>query len=266
MSDTPTPTPTPSPSNPPDPGIPTARSAEQGSPASTDPGPRPIFEVQEDRCPRCGEKMAVTDVVCLKCGYDMRANVVREVQTGVVETPAPAAATANAADEFVTPGRLSPKVLGIIGAALTLGAMVAAGAFAPRGAGTWVVIGLVVLTLYRIALHTATGVAAVAIAAKLEGQKFGRGDFALARMFACFALFQLCTLIRLPIWWGLSLAIMWGLGAALYFVAIMLLFKKNRATAMLVALTHFGLWLLLNAGMELSGLISAGAAAAPTNP
>jgi hypothetical protein len=198
----------------------------------------------------------------MKCGYDQRANVVREVETGVVEVPAPAAGAEGAAGTeekvFVTPGRLSPKVLGIIGGVLTVCAMVATGVWAPRGAGMWLVIGLILLTLYQIALHTATGLGAVAIAARLEGEKLGRGDFALARIFVAFSLFEVLTRVRLPSsWLIISGGIPWLLAAAAYFGAILILFKKDRATGALIALAHAILWALLNAGMELSGLVAA---------
>lgn len=237
--------------------LPVARSASPS--ASGRFGPRPIFDLADDRCPKCGEVMDATAVVCMKCGYDQRANVVREVQTGLAEVAEPSTTDPSPADALVKPSdRLKPKALVIAGGLLTVGAMFAAGYFAPAGASAWVVFGLVVLTLYRVALHTATGVAALAITAKLEGKPFGRGEFAVSRMFVCFALFQLCTLIHLPLWWGLSMVITWGVGAAAYFGAVMLLFRQDRSTALLIALTHFALWLLLNAGMELSGLVSAG--------
>lgn len=247
------------------PDIPTARPAEGGaSTPGAGTGARPIFELADDRCPRCGEPLPTEAVVCVKCGYDQRANTVREVETGVVEVAEPATAPKAAKPDFVTPGKLSPKALGIAGAVLTVAAMVAAGVYAPvRSFG--VIAALVLLTIYTIAINSATGVAAVAVAARLNSQPFGRLDVALARMFAAFALFAAVIRTR-PLLLGsplLSMGVSFVVGALLYFGAIMLLFKKDRKTTSVIALAHFILWILLELGPVLGTWASSAVAGTP---
>jgi hypothetical protein len=126
------------------------------------------------------------------------------------------------------------------------------------------VIGLVVLCLYRVALHTATGVVAVGVAAHLQGEKLGRVDLAAARMFAAFALFQLLTQLRVPSAYSvISVGVPWLLALAAYWGAVLILFRKDRAGATVIALAHFVLWVLLNAGMSLAVAVGAGIAGLP---
>ncbi len=238
--------------------IPTARSADGGT-----SGSEPIFEIAEDRCPKCSEPMPSDAVVCMKCGYDQRANKVREVETGVVEVPEAPEGAKPAKTDFVVPGRLSPKTLGIVGAVLTVAAMVAAGIYAPAPS-FGVVAAWVLLTLYTIGINSATGVAAVAVAARLNSQPFGRLDVALARMFAAFALFQAISRTR-PVLLGsplLTTGVSFVVGALLYFGAVMLLFRKDRRTTSVIALAHFILWILLELGPVLGNWVSTAVSAA----
>lgn len=230
-------------------------------------GPRPIFEIEEDRCPKCGIPMPSMAVVCVKCGYDQRANVVREVQTGVVEAPVAAAAGESPAaaagkPDFVVPTRLDVKPLAIAGAVLTVAAMVAAGYYAPVRS-FWPITGWVLLTLYSVAVNAATGVAAVAVAARVGSQPFGRLDLALARMFAAFALFQAVSNTRPSLGYAvLTSGVPFLIGAALYFGSLMLLFRKDRREATLIAMAHFILWLLLQLGPVLAGWVAVAPVAA----
>lgn len=235
--------------------------------------PRDTFEIVEDHCPKCGIPMPSLAIVCVKCGYDQRANVVREVTTGTVEVapePAPKSAVSAAAPagpEFVVPGRLSIKTLTIIGGVLTVGALVGAGVWGPRGS-FWLVVASLAYTLYVIAVNTVTGVAAIAIAAKVSHAGLGRLDLAAARMFAAFALFQALVNVRYPLGYQiLTSGLPFLIGAAAYFGAIMLLFKKDRQTTTLIALGHFVLWLLLQLGPVLASMMSmAGSGTTPPPP
>ncbi len=263
-SDQPPPTP------PPGETIPVARPSDSGRTAasggSDEFGPRPIFEIEEDRCPKCGIVMPSAAVVCVKCGYDQRANVVREVSTGVVEVPAsaPAAGAAPASPatggkpDFVQPGRLSPRTLAIAGGVLTAAAVVCSCIFAPASHRAFMpMVGLGLWTLYLIAVNTATGVGAVAIAAKFNSQPLGRLDLTLARMFAAFSLYQAIANVRPSLGYSLfTNGVPFVAGAAAYFVGVMLLFKKDRQTATLIAAAHFLLWLLLQLGPVLAGWIA----------
>lgn len=245
--------------------VPLARSAAPSGPGDVG---KPIFEIAEDRCPRCNSVMGPSDVVCTKCGYDLRANVVREVETGEVHEPDPPPGTSSDdRDDFVEPGGLKPKTLGIIGGVLTVLAMVASGVFAPSGATTGAIVGLIVLCVYNVAVHTATGTGAVAVAAILAKERFGRLDYAVARMFAAFALFQLLTRVHLPLGYIIfSVGLPWLLALAAYWGSIMLLFKKDRGAATVVAIAHFCLWILLNLGMELSAWVGSSIAASAPPP
>ncbi|MBX3403529.1 MAG: zinc ribbon domain-containing protein [Phycisphaeraceae bacterium] len=224
-------------------------------PAGEEPAP---IELVDDTCPKCGATLAHDAVLCIKCGYDLKANVVREPGVGVVEVD-PNAEKPKAAPrggEFVVPGRGGPQVLATAGVFLALGALIFSGVNT-EAAGVWVTVGTIALMLYNIALHTCTGVAAVAVAAKLSEQAFGRFELAAARMFLAVALFHLVVSLRIPVHAGVAMAIKWGVAMGVYYLAVMLLFKKDRAGAALIALAHFVLWVLLQLGAELSAWVAA---------
>jgi ribosomal protein S27AE len=238
----------------PEPRPPLARPAAQGA--------API-ELVDDTCPKCGATLAHDAVLCVNCGYDLKANVVREPGVGVVEVD-PAGEKRRAAPragEFVVPGRGGPQVLATAGVFLTLGALVFSGVNAQAG-GAWVTAGTVALTLYNIALHTCTGVAAVAVAARLAEQAFGRFELAAARMFLAVALFHLVVSLRIPIHEGVAVVLKWAVAMGVYYLAVWLLFKKDRAGAAVIALSHFVLWVLLQLGAELSAWVAAAGKAA----
>jgi hypothetical protein len=231
--------------------------------ASGEFGPRPIFDLAEDRCPKCGSELPTTAVVCVKCGYDQRANVVREVETGTVEVAPPAPETKSSENDFVQAGKLTPKTLAIVGGVLTAGAMVSTGVFGPNHT-FWLVVGNVLLTLYLIVVNTATGVGAVAVAARMNSQPLGRLDYAAASMFAAFAMFQAAINTRPSLGYQvLTGGVPFVVGAGLYFGAVMLLFKKDRRTAMMIAAAHFILWILLQLGPVLAGWVAAATVMGP---
>jgi len=220
--------------------------------------PLPIGLADED-CPRCHAPLAHEAVMCVKCGYDLKANIIREPEVGIVAPVAPVKEAV-----FVTPGRGSPQVLATCGVFLTVGAMVAAG-LAARQYGAWVVIGSVALVLYSIALHTGTGVVAVIGAARLSEERFTRLELAAARMFVAVALFYSVASLNLPL--GLvflSQLVKWTLAMGVYFGAVWFFFKKDRFGAALIALAHFAMFMLLQLGAGLAGWVAAGQSAAVT--
>jgi hypothetical protein len=216
---------------------------------------RPILELAEDECPNCHAQLEPDAVVCLKCGYDLKANVVRTPETGVDVKAAPEEPVL-----FVTPGGPSPRVLTAIGGVLTMGAMVAAAAYMPPHT-FWHTAAQVALALYETALHTGTGVVAVLVAARICEQRIGRVDLAATRIFVAFAAFQLVH--RLYIFdyvaWR---ALVWVLAGAAYWGLVMLLFRKDRITGLLIVLAHFVLWALVELGMALSAWVGSGHAGA----
>lgn len=224
------------------------------APGPSDPQPLPL-ELADEDCPRCHAPLAHDAVMCVKCGYDLKANVIRESDIGVA-APAPADASA-AAKEFVTPGRGTPQVLATCGVFMTFAALIIAG-IASRQWGVWVVLGGIALTLYSILLHTCTGVVAVIAAARLTEEKFTRLELAAARMFLAVSLFYSAARLQLPLPAFLSGLLVWAAALGIYFLAVWFLFKKDRYGTALIALAHFVMWMLLEVGTSLAAWVAAG--------
>src|SRR4051812_10848329 len=100
---------------------PTSPRGSQGSPGSPgSPGDSPIplepllptpempiarpsvLRMTDDKCPNCGASMDANAVVCMACGYDLKANEILRPQTGV-EYIEPAPSTPDR-PEFIKPG------------------------------------------------------------------------------------------------------------------------------------------------------------------
>lgn len=253
-------TPDMTPASPPDDAdVPTAKLAGGSSPSpEPDSGPRPVFDLAEDRCIKCGEKMPNYATICLKCGYDMHANQVRQTAVGTVEVdPAPAPP---AVHDFVQPGRLKPKALLILGGLFTVGSIVAAIVLVGRDLPTLTRISIAALALYQIALNTITGVAAVAIVGWLHKQPLGRLELAAARMFAAFACFICVSQLQFRIGYSwINSGLPFLAAVAVYFGVLMILFRKDRKTTATIAVVHLGLWLFLYVGMAIYSLVAGGA-------
>lgn len=230
-------------------------SGDKPTPARIEPLP---LDLADEDCPRCHAPLAHEAVMCVKCGYDLKSNVVHEPEVGetVAEPAAPGAL--GASKEFVTRGRGSAQVIATSGVFITLAALIIAGIGA-REWGTWVVLGTVALTLYSIALHTCTGVLAVIVAARLCEEKFGNLELAAARMYVAVGLFYATSRLSLPIPWPfVSSLIIWVAALGLYYALLWFLFKKDRYGTALIALSHFVLWLLLEAGASLAAWVASG--------
>lgn len=241
-----------------------------GEPAQQSPGsspeadgPRPVFELAEDRCIKCGEKMPHYATICLKCGYDMHSNQVRTTEVGESVAPVPSEPAPVSAD-FVQPGRLRTKALVVIGGVLSLGAAVGAATLVGQGMSFWPRAGLVLLALYQIVINTGTGVGALAVAAWLHKQPLGKLELAAGRMFVAFAAFQCASQMQFRLGWswvGPALALVVGL--AVYFGVLLILFRKDRRTTALVAVTHLLIWIALYLGTVFYNMV--GPIAAATN-
>ncbi len=253
--------------------IPTARPAHSGpegalqdAPAPT-LEPKPILELAEDSCPKCGGPVGAERTICAKCGYDFVTNqvpVVPAVQMVAAAEAHAKAAEVGAEGEFVLPGRGSTKTLAIVGSVLTVCAMVAAGIGTPKGAGGLLVVATVLLAVYNVLVHACTGTAAVAVAARITGERFTLSELPLARMFVAYALFEFCRSVHLPL--GIrffEFLIAWGIGIGAYLGAVWWLFRRDRDVTLLIAGCHAGIWVLLQAGMELSRWAAASAALLP---
>ena len=223
-------------------------------PPAASPSEAPsLLELAEDHCPKCGMVLSHDAVFCIKCGYDLRTNEVRQATVGVEHVAeAPAAPLENV---FSPPGRGNVQVLAAIGGGLTLGAMIFAGlnALPPTAMA---VFANVVLCLYETALHTGTGIVAVLIAARLADLKIGRLDLAAARIFVAFAAFQLIHSITFGEYQTLVRLAMYPVALAVYWVLVMFLFRKPRMVAVTVMVAHFVLWFAVELGMGLSAYVS----------
>lgn len=225
---------------------PTAPPPPSGSPRASIARPSLTEAPADEPCPKCGTRMQEDAVVCIACGYDLRTARSLRVDEGVEH------AVDDAADlpPLVRRGRLSPQVLAGIGATLLIAAAVAAGVNSV-GSG-WHVAARVVLVLYNAALHTGTGLVAVALAAWATQHRFGRVDIGAARMFVAFAAFLLLVNLRLPVHPALGLVVVWAAALAAYWSLVLVLFRLPRTTVTTIAVAHFILWLLVELGMYLS--------------
>jgi len=223
---------------------------------------QPILELEEDRCPKCSAPLGPGDVVCLKCGYDMLANTVRQVEhrtESVDEAP-----EESEAEPFVTPGRGSPRALAIAGGVLSVAAMIAAGMGVPPSGSTWLVIASVLLVLYEVVLHTGTGLVAVAVAARISEEPFGGEEavqLAAARVFVAMAVFELVLHLVGMTPYRLVSILAWPLAGAAYWLVVWLLFNKTKTVALVIVLAQVILWVLVRLGMEIAGWREAALAA-----
>lgn len=249
------------PLDPATPGVPIARPAGSTSAMRTEmntgldargvagvSGRGSLLDARTDSCPRCAATLDEDAVMCVKCGFDLKAGVIHSPETGEVEPPTSEMARA----EFVVPARLSAKTIASIGLGVGVGAMVAAGVNAPIGGFAMVAVAAV-LTLYQTVLHTGTGTIAVMIAARLHDERCSRLDLAGARMLLAFSLFQLIRNLRisgLPIWVGGTL--IFAAASGCYLLALMILFKKDHQKAGMIALAHLAMWGLVELGTTLA--------------
>lgn len=162
--------------------------------------------------------------------------------------------------DFVRPGLGGPKVWGVVGAVLLVGAILAVGVNSTRPAGA--TTASIFLTLYNALLHTGTGVVAVWAASLLAEKRLGRFELAAARMFTAVAALSLVVNLRVSLFTASPVEqSIWAalLGAAAYVGAVAGLFRIWGQHLGFVVGGHLALWLLVQVGMLLSAL----AAAAP---
>ncbi|MGE3109804.1 MAG: hypothetical protein AB7G11_09500 [Phycisphaerales bacterium] len=255
--------------------------------------PKPILEIEEDLCPKCQAVLGPGEVVCMRCGYDLRTNQAHEPRVGVehvkadavdaaatpggagsrakrwwgsaVERVSTAPASGKKLEEFSQAGRGGVKTLMIFAAGLVIAAMVISGIETHAQTGrALATVGRVMLTLYSTLLATGLGLAAVAVVARVSDMRLGRPDLATARMLVAFAAFEVISSITFSGPVLLVKLLMWGAGIAAYWVLVMVLFKKPRHVAGYVLATHFVLYLLLLGGMQLAGWVSQAEASAAT--
>lgn len=233
------------------------------SPLSTDPiGAKPIFEIENDPCPKCGTILRPGEVVCVKCGFDLRKNQalapsvgVEHVDAATLERAKLKAAgvepKADTGEEFSTPGRGNLQTILIFAAALVVSSMVIAGLDAPVG-GFLPTMLRALLALYKIVLATGAGVVALVIVTQISEMKLGRPDLAMARILLAFAAFQVIQSVTFPGPPLLVHLLMWTVALAAYWLIVKILFKKSSIVALYLLATHCLLWLVLQGGMSFS--------------
>lgn len=265
-------------------GVPMARPASPSAPA--DPHVS-ILELADSTCPKCHAVMGESDVVCVKCGYDLKANVVRTPEIGVVGPPLASDGDSSEAKprsskpEFVPAsrgggasgsgsGNVQPML--IIGGIIGLLSLVAMGIGAGHGGGTVYILATLLLGAYRLLINSAIGIAAVALAAWVLGFRMSRYELAGARMFVVTSSFLLVTNL-----WIVGLWIMPDMlwipktlctigGGLTYWLLVMVLFKKDRQPAAAVMIAHAALWFLLHIGMALAAWVATLQPSAPATP
>jgi hypothetical protein len=157
--------------------------------------------------------------------------------------------------DFVKPGLGPPMLWLIVGALLTIVALV----FTGVNAGDHTPYRIL-LRLYTIALHTGTAVVALYLAAALQHQIVGRIDLAAARMFAAVAAFGALFAQKLHFtpYSVINNATPMLLGAIAYLAIVIVTFRlwKREPLAYVVG-GHFILWLVVQIAMALSAAIAA---------
>ena len=145
---------------------------------------------------------------------------------------------------FVKPAWDSPRMMMIFGGVLTAAAIVA----------TYVnedshEVLRSVLSLYKIAVHTGTGVVAVIVSALLVHMKVGRLDKAAARMFVAVSAFMLVAHLDMNI---KTNTVELLAGAATYVAVVAWLFRFKRDHLLIVSIAHLALVAVTQVGMVLS--------------
>ena len=246
------------------------------TPASTPPPPTPhvpqppgdlapLAFRETDPCPGCGQEIKVDALVCIHCGYDFRKGARVQTATGV-EAPADPKTSRrdedDDRDDLITPGRGSPKVIGIAACVLLVAACVAAGLTAGPTATTNNVVARVAATAIDGVLHSLTGLMALSVAAFYFGMRLGRLELAIARVAAAWCLFMLVH--RLPIPAGaFSVGAAWLAGLAAYFLLLWALMARHPRVVGVIAGTHLGIYATFHLLVSVLSALAAASVVAP---
>lgn len=145
--------------------------------------------------------------------------------------------------DFSAPTLGSARVVGVSGAVVLAFAAVAAGVTAPNYA-----LRRVILVFYDAALQTGAGLVAVVLAAVVCGQRVGRYDLALARMFLAVSAFLLVYNLNIPIPTRLDEA---ALAAGAYALVTWALFRLDSTRLAILCGLHFLMFLVVVLGAVL---------------
>ncbi len=216
-------------------------------------------ELVDDRCPNCGKSLEADAVVCMSCGYDMKANEVLRPRTGVDEIEPPPVRP-----DFVKPGG-TPMSMAIAGGCVTLAAMVASARNAPAAGPMGTSLALAVLVLYFAIVHTGTGLAGLWCASRFVEHRLNRPVLAATRMFLALAVFLLVWSLRLPIeseWLERTLRL--PQAALAYWLALFMLFRRSRQETTLIAFFHLGAMLIVQFAIQVPVWLETSMAGAPS--
>lgn len=160
-----------------------------------------------DVCPNCGANMPGADeIICLRCGFDLKEGVVREVETGVEELPTPEEIEAAKPKPISPPGRG-----GLMGPAMAAGLclLIMCIAFLAGAGGLyheedppgfWMRIGGMFKFLFFVMVLVICIYAGLQVMARVERRPAGDTQLAFIRAIAIAALSLLSLLIPQP--WG----------------------------------------------------------------
>lgn len=144
-------------------------------------------------------------------------------------------------DASVIPLVGNPKVLGIAGGLLLLGAVIVTGITTTSGRALIPPL----ITLYEGIVHTGTGVVAVLVASRFAERRVNRVELIAARMLVIVSAFLIVSNLNIPIPGRIDEFL---LGAGAYYLALMLLFRLPRFETGLIGGIHFCLWVLMKIG------------------
>jgi hypothetical protein len=190
-------------------------------------------------------------VVCMACGYDLKANEMLRSRTGVdIIEPPPVL------PEFVGSAGMGwggrPGLLAAIGAGVTLAAMIAAGANASRTGSPGVAFALVLLVVYQTVVHTGTGLVGLWLAARFVEHRLSRIDLCVARIALAWSVFQLVKALRVPIENSFAeAAIRFPIAIGCYWLMLFVLFRRSRQETSLILLFHFGAIMFVELGLQI---------------
>ena len=162
-------------------------------------------------------------------------------------------------DASVLPLIGSPKVLGVLGGVLLVIAVVITGL--TTASARPLIPPLI--TLYEGIVHTGTGVVAVLIAARFAERRANRLELVAARMLAVTALFLAFKNARFLFAWQVEELL---LGAGAYCLGVLALFRLPRFETGLIAGSHFCLWVLMEIGRIMYGVVEAAGLRQPLAP
>lgn len=220
-----------------DPARPDDRPPQPASPPAPEPAAYDL--IAEDPKP-AGTPAPALKVPSLLKDFDEDADFERDPDVERAKSGKPTRSTptllAPGEEPIVKPGLGDEKVMAIAGAVLLIGAVIAVFIRDPGNTPA-----RALLVAFQCVLHAGTGLAALAAAAAMLGKPLGHPDLGAARMFVAVGIFQIIANIN--VLFPGTRADELALGAAAYFGAVWLLFRRPPDQTAIIAGFHFLGWL-----------------------